>query len=72
MHKLRFCLNPFVVVVVVVCAMTLRYLISSKSDLFIEVKTEEGRENRVSETTGVNFTNVLCAAFTLVGPKSAK
>ena len=56
MHKLRFCLNPFVavavagVVDVVVCAMT---LISSKSDLFIEVKTEEGRENRVTETTGL-------------------
>jgi len=38
---------------------------------FSELSKEETTSNGI-KTPGVNFTNVLSAAFTLVGPKSAK
>ncbi len=46
-----------------VCLARVRLQYWIKLDIFEETFTL---------TPGVNFTNILCAAFTLVGPKSAK
>jgi len=37
-----------------------------------EIGSKAAHKMLVNLTTGVNFTNILRAAFTLVGPKSAK